>query len=167
MDEKEVRRVVETYSDMILRISYNYLQHTFDAEDICQTVLLKFISGDLSFDTKEYEKAWMIRTTINACHDLRRSAYSRKMVGLDAVKEKEAPKAPDSDLLEEIKKLPVNYRMSIYLYYYEGYSVKDIAKIMGKSKLAVSQYLSRGRRELRKRMEEEGIYGAKAGEIYE
>ena len=63
--------------------------------------------------------------------------------------------------------MPVNYRMSIYLYYYEGYSVKDIAKIMGKSKLAVSQYLSRGRRELRKKMEEEGIYGAKAGEIYE
>lgn len=167
MDEKEVRRVVETYSDMILRISYNYLQHTFDAEDICQTVLLKFISCDLSFDTNEHEKAWLIRTTINACRDLRKNAYSRKTVGLDAVTGKESPKAPDSDLLEEIKKLPVNYRMSIYLYYYEGYSVKEIAKIMGKSKFAVSQYLSRGRRELRKKMEEDGIYGAKAGEIYE
>ena len=79
----------------------------------------------------------------------------------------EAPKTPDSDLLEEIKKLPVNYRMSIYLYYYEGYSVKEIAKIMGKSKLAVLQYLSRGRRELRKKLDTEGAYGAKAGEIYE
>ena len=104
MDEKEVRRVVETYSDMILRISYNYLQHTFDAEDICQTVLLKFISCDLSFDTNEHEKAWLIRTTINACHDLRKNAYSRKTVGLDAVTGKESPKAPDSDLLEEIIK---------------------------------------------------------------
>ena len=167
MDEKEVRRVVETYSDMILRISYNYLQHTFDAEDICQTVLLKFISCDLSFDTNEHEKAWLIRTTINACHDLRKNAYSRKTVGLDAVTGKESPKAPDSDLLEEIKKLPVNYRMSIYLYYYEGYSVKEIAKIMDKSKFAVSQYLSRGRRELRKKLDTEGAYGAKAGEIYE
>ena len=167
MDEKEVRRVVETYSDMILRISYNYLQHTFDAEDICQTVLLKYISCDLSFDTTEHEKAWLIRTAINACHDLRKSAYSRKTVGLEDVTEKAAPPAPDPDLSEEIKKLPVNYRMSIYLHYYEGYSVKEIAKIMGKSQLAVSQYLSRGRRELRKNMEADGIYGAKAGEIYE
>ena len=117
MDEKEVRRVVETYSDMILRISYNYLQHTFDAEDICQTVLLKYISCDLSFDTTEHEKAWLIRTAINACHDLRKSAYSRKTVGLEDVTEKAAPPAPDPDLSEEIKKLPVNYRMSIYISY--------------------------------------------------
>ena len=153
MEEKEVRRVVETYSDMILRISYSYLQHTFDAEDICQTVLLKIISGNRSFDTSEHEKAWIIRTTINACHDLRKSAFFKNTVGFD--------------LLDEIKKLPVNYRMSIYLHYYEGYSVKEIAKIMGKSALAVSKYLSRGRKELRKSLCEDEAYGVKAGELYE
>ena len=167
MEEKEVRRVVETYSDMILRISYSYLQHTFDAEDICQTVLLKIISCNRSFDTSEHEKAWIIRTTINACHDLRKSAFFKNTVGFDAVSEKEATELPVSDLLDEIEKLPVNYRMSIYLHYYEGYSVKEIAKIMGKSALAVSKYLSRGRKELRKSLCEDEAYGVKAGELYE
>ena len=167
MEEKEVRRVVETYSDMILRISYSYLQHTFDAEDICQTVLLKIISCNRSFDTSEHEKAWIIRTTINACHDLRKSAFFKNTVGFDAVSEKEATELPVSDLLDEIKKLPANYRMSIYLHYYEGYSVKEIAKIMGKSALAVSKYLSRGRKELRKSLCEDEAYGVKAGELYE
>ena len=167
MEEKEVRRVVETYSDMILRIGYSYLQHTFDAEDICQTVLLKIISCNRSFDTSEHEKAWIIRTTINACHDLRKSAFFKNTVGFDAVSEKEATELPVSDLLDEIKKLPVNYRMSIYLHYYEGYSVKEIAKIMGKSALAVSKYLSRGRKELRKSLCEDEAYGVKAGELYE
>ncbi|SET97902.1 hypothetical protein SAMN04487771_10907, partial [[Clostridium] aminophilum] len=58
MDEKEVRRVVETYSDMILRISYNYLQHTFDSKDICQTVLLKYMINGETFDTEEHEVQW-------------------------------------------------------------------------------------------------------------
>ena len=58
MDEKEVRRVVKDYSDMIKRISYNYLQHTYDCDDICQTVFLKFLTGNISFESREHEKAW-------------------------------------------------------------------------------------------------------------
>ncbi|MCR5580037.1 MAG: RNA polymerase sigma factor [Pseudobutyrivibrio sp.] len=167
MDEKEVRRIVETYSDMILRISYNYLQHTFDAEDICQTVLLKFITNGIAFETKEHEKSWIIRTTINACHDLRRSAFFKRTVGLDAVAEKEAPAMPTSELLDEIKKLPLNYRISIYLHYYEGYSVKEISAVMGKPISAVSKYLSRGRQELKKSLTRDNAISIKAGELYE
>ena len=167
MDEKEVRRIVETYSDMILRISYNYLQHTFDSEDICQTVLLKYMTNGETFDTREHEKSWIIRTTINACHDLRRSAFFKRTVGLDAVAEKEAPMAPTSELLDEIKKLPLNYRISIYLHYYEGYSVKEISAIMDKPISAVSKYLSRGRQELKKSLTRDNVINIKAGELYE
>ena len=167
MEEREIKRVVEMYSDMILRISYSYLQHTYDSEDICQTVLLKYISCGKSFDTMEHEKAWIIRTTINACHDLRKSAFFKKTVALDTIAEKEAPAAPSSEIIDEIKKLSVNYRISIYLHYYEGYSVKEIAGIMGKSALAVSKYLSRGRAELKRNLTADAAYGEKAGEIYE
>ncbi len=48
MDEQEVRRVVKDYSDMIKRISYNYIQHTYDCDDICQTVFLKYLTGNIS-----------------------------------------------------------------------------------------------------------------------
>ena len=65
MDEFQARRLVNTYADMILRISYQYLKQTYDAEDICQTVFLKYISNDMTFDSIEHEKAWIIRTAIN------------------------------------------------------------------------------------------------------
>ena len=164
MDEKEVRRVVKDYSDMIKRISYNYLQHTYDCDDICQTVFLKFLTGNISFESREHEKAWMVRTTINACHDLKKSAFFRKTVALDEVTEKEAPQTKNSEILDEIWKLPGNYRTAIYLYYYEGYNTEEIADIMGKRKTAVSKYLSRGRKILKDTLSDEYAPRFKAGE---
>ena len=81
--------------------------------------------------------------------------------------EKEAPVAPTSELLDEIKKLPLNYRISIYLHYYEGYSVKEISDIMDKPISAVSKYLSRGRQELKKSLTRDNVINIKAGELYE
>ena len=167
MDEQEVRRVVQEYSDMIKRISYNYLKHTYDSEDICQTVLLKFLTGNVSFENREHEKAWIVRTTINACHDLKKSAFFRKTVSIDEAPEIEAQQSRDNDVLEEIWKLPANYRTAIYLYYFEGYNTEEIAEIMGKRKTAVSKYLSRGRKILKETLSEEYALKFKAGECYE
>ena len=167
MDEREVRRIVTEYSDMIKKITYNYLQNTYDCEDICQTVFMKYLTGKIVFDSREHEKAWMIRTAINACHDLKKTAFFRKTVSLDEAAEKEAPKTDDPQLLEEISKLPVNYRTAIYLHYYEGYNTEENADIMGKRKTAVSKYLQRGRKILKDTLEEEyGDVYKKAGEQY-
>ena len=166
MDEQEVRRVVKDYSDMIKRISYNYLQHTYDCDDICQTVFLKYLTGNISFESREHEKAWMVRTTINACHDLKKNAFFRKTVALDEVANEEASQTKKSEVLEEIWKLPGNYRAAIYLHYYEGYSTEEIADIMGKRKTAVSKYLSRGRRILKDALSDEYACFYKAGEQY-
>ena len=72
MDDREVRRVVTEYSSMIKRISYNYLKQPFDCDDICQTVFMKLLTGDYEFESSEHEKAWLVRTTINACKDFRK-----------------------------------------------------------------------------------------------
>jgi len=42
-DRAEAQRLVDTYSDLILRLSYTYLGSTADAQDICQTVFLKLL----------------------------------------------------------------------------------------------------------------------------
>ena len=74
IDRTEAERLVQTYSDMILRLSYTYLKSTQDAEDICQTVFLKLLTGGMVFDSPEHEKAWILRTAANACKDVLRSA---------------------------------------------------------------------------------------------
>jgi RNA polymerase sigma factor (sigma-70 family) len=83
MDEFHARRLVDLYADTILRISYSYLKQTCDAEDICQTVFLKYLTNDCTFDSIDHEKAWIIRTTINACKDYLKSAHFRRTVALD------------------------------------------------------------------------------------
>ncbi len=149
MEDKEARRLVESYSDMIFRISTNYLRKTSEAEDVCQTVFLKYITSAPVFDSPEHEKAWVIRTTINVCRDELKSAFFRRTTGFDELMDIKAPEDPDRWIMEEIMKLPLNYRVSIYLYYYEGYSAAEIADVLGKKESAVMAYLSRGRKKLK------------------
>ena len=80
IDRTEAERLVQTYSDMILRLSYTYLKSTQDAEDICQTVFLKLLTGGMVFDSPEHEKAWIIRATANDSFPTRRSSDHRKSV---------------------------------------------------------------------------------------
>ena len=155
MDDFQARRLVNLYADMILRISYQYLKQTCDAEDICQSVFLKYLTHDMTFDTAEHEKAWIIRTTINACKDHLKSAFFRRTVSLEDAVQIAAPAVPDSWLLDAMKGLPEKQRICLYLYYYEEYSAREIADILGASIPAVNQHLTRGRRKLRTLITEE------------
>ena len=111
-DRADAERLVQTYSDLILRLAYTYLKSTHDAED-----------------------------SLRAAH--------RRNVGLEAAAATPAPAAPDSDVLDAVMALPRKYREAVYLHYYEGYSVREIASLLGQSESAVSAHLSRGRKSLR------------------
>ena len=145
----EAERLVRTYSDLILRLAYTYLKSTHDAEDICQNVFLKLLTSGQTFDSPAHEKAWIIRTAANACKDVLRSAHRRRTVGLEAAAAAAAPPAPDSTVLDAVMALPEKYREAVYLHYYEGYSVREIASLLGRSEAAVTAHLSRGRKSLR------------------
>ena len=147
--EEQAVRLVRLYADLILRISFSYLKQTYDAEDICQTVFLKYLMTEPQFETPEHEKAWIIRTTINACKDHLKRAFFHRTAPLEEAAAIAAPQIPDTEILDALKKLPENYRISLYLFYYEEYSAAEIGEILGKSRNTVEQYLSRGRRKLR------------------
>lgn len=159
--EAEANRLVATYADTILRVSYTYLHSTQDAEDICQDVLLKALNRAERFESAEHERAWIIRVTINAAKDLLRRQSGRATVALDDIAEPVAPtRATERELaaraegiLERVMALPLEYREAIYLHYYEGYSIKQIAAIVHASESAVATRLSRGRSKLRPALE--------------
>ena len=70
-DRVEAERLVNTYSDLILRLSYTYLNSTCDAQDICQTVFLKLLQAPRSFDNTEHERAWHNPPTKKLLKELR------------------------------------------------------------------------------------------------
>ncbi len=59
-------------------------------------------------------------------------------------------------MTQAVLSLPARYRIPIHLYYYEEYSVAEIAGIMGKSEGTVKSWLSRARALLRDKLKEEG-----------
>lgn len=156
LEAREAERLVDTYADLILRLSYTYLNHTQDAQDICQTVFLKLLEKAPAFQSPEHEKAWIIRTTANACKDLLKSHWRKTSVPLEAAAAVPAPQPEEGSLLAAVNLLPPQYRAVIYLYYYEGYSAKEIARLLGSNPATVSTRLRRGRARLKALLEQEG-----------
>ena len=151
--ENEAERLVRTYADLILRLGYTYLKSTHDAEDVCQNVLIKLLQGGRAFESAEHERAWVVRTTANACKDVLRSGSRRTSVALEAAAGAAAPEAPDGDVLEAVMALPQAYREALYLHYYEGYTAREIAQMTDRTEDAVAAHLSRGRAKLRAALE--------------
>lgn len=152
--EKEYIQIVEKFSDMIFRIAYQNLYHIDDAEDVVQDVFLKLLKQkDKCFHDYEHLKSWLIRVTINQCLDYKKSFFRKNTVSLEDF---EIPyEQEERKILEELYQLPKDYRNILYLYYYEGYTIKEIAKILGKKQNTVNSKLTRGRNQLKKIMEVE------------
>ena len=153
LDAREAERLVETYADLILRLSYTYLSHTQDAQDVCQTVFLKLLERAPVFAGPDHEKAWIIRTTVNTCKDLLKSHWRKTTAPMEAA----AAEAEDGSLLAAVNLLPPKYRLVIYLYYFEGYSAQEIARLLGCPRTTVSTQLRRGREQLKPLLESEGV----------
>ena len=147
--QREAERLAETYADPILRLSYAYLKNTHDAQDICQTVFVKLLTDQRTFESPEHERAYLLRMAANACKDLLKSPWHQRTCGLEACGEVPAPEAEDGSVLSAVNELPPGYRSVIYLFYYEGYQAAEIGQILGLPTATVHTRLARGRAKLR------------------
>ena len=148
--EQEVNRIIEQYADMVRRLCLIHLKNQADAEDIFQTVFLKYALSTVEFQDGEHEKAWLIRVTINACRDLLKVFFRSHTVPLDELTEQAAEMPEDHrEVLEAVLALPQKYREVIYLHFYEGYTAPEIGRILGKNPNTVYTLLTRAKKELR------------------
>lgn len=148
-DRTQAEYLVYTYSDLILRLSYTYLKSTHDAEDICQTVFLKYLTAGQTFRDREHEKAWIIRTAVNACKDVLKSGWRTRTCNMEACAEVAAPEMRDDSLMTAVQSLPDKYRIPLYLHYYEGYKTYEIAEMLGERPATINTRIDRARGKLR------------------
>ena len=152
--EEAIRRLVEAYSGMLLRLAATRLDSVQDAEDAVQDVFLKLLSTRPSFRDAGHEKAWLIRATLHRASDIRRRAG--RTVPLEAAENAPArAEAPEGALLSAMRALPPAYSAVLHLHYYEGYSIKEIAALLRLPAATVGTRLARGRERLRKMLKEE------------
>lgn len=151
MTDERAEYLVDRYADLLLRIGKTWLGDLDDAKDICQTVLIRLLENPRDFPDRTQERAWVVRLAVNECKNWRKTAWFRRRVPLDESLQLTvaAPEPEDGSLLALVQALPARYREVIFLRYYEGYEVKEIAALLGRSPALVSTHLKRGREKLR------------------
>ncbi|MCI9531021.1 MAG: sigma-70 family RNA polymerase sigma factor [Lachnospiraceae bacterium] len=161
-EESRVLECYQAYKDTIFKLAYSYCKDKGQAEDAFQEVFYKFMKRNPQFRDREHEKAWFIRTTINVCKDILKSKWSRMVVQLEEWDGDHAFQDGSGDIFDELREailsLPEKYRVPIHLYYYEEYTVREIAQILHRSESAVQTQLQRGREKLKQKMERSDKY---------
>lgn len=152
--DKELTQSYETHVDMVYRLCFTLLKNRFDTEDAVQTTFIKLLHCNKSFQSPEHEKAWLIVTASNTCKDLLRRA-SRREESLELHAEVPAQATADAmrnDVLDAVLALPLKYRTTVYLYYYEGYSGAEIAAMLHKPASTIRNYLHEARQILKQQL---------------
>lgn len=146
--------VVERYGDEMLRLAILYLGSREQAEDAVQDSFIKIFRA-ANGDT--LSKSFVMRVLVNTCKDYLKSGWAKKVSLVDEYPECEAADGPEraeeGALRHEILALPPKYREVILLRYYEGFSVGEIARMLGAPQPTVSIRLKRACAILEKRLE--------------
>ena len=136
----------DKYADMLYRLALSHTQSKEDAEDAVQDVFTKYITVSARFSDEGQEKAFLIRATVNRCHDLTRRKKIREHDSLDDITD--LPQEENervSELMKTLASLPEKYKTAIVLHYLEDFSVEEVSRALGISVSATKMRLSRGR----------------------
>lgn len=143
----------ELYCDLVYKICIVRLGSKENAEDAMQNVFIKLYSKAPVFSSAQEEKAWIIRVAINVCKDFQKSFWQRNTIGLDEISEISDGGFEEKQKLIDIFNISPKYRTVLQLYYYEGYSEREIAGILRIAEKSVAMQLYRARKKLKNEME--------------
>ena len=154
----EFREFYDRQVKRVYRLAMVMMGNISDAEDVTQTVFLKAWEKKPDFRDADHEIAWILTTTRNQCKDIHKSFYRRKRADLENAP---APQVTletqmDSEIWEALQSLTEKYRMVLYLYYYEGYSVRELSVILRRRESTLQTQLATGRKQMKSLLELKG-----------
>ncbi len=156
MDRAEFGYYAEKYKDTVYRVALNFMGNAQDAEDAVQETLLKLYLSRERFQGEEHVKRWLIRVGLNFCKNAARDAKRRVPTPPEDLAAGIPFEAEEQiGLFTAVMSLPEKYRVPLYLFYYEEYSVREIARILELSESNVTTRLQRARGMLKKELVEE------------
>ena len=151
-----VKELFEKYRNNLYAAAFNICGNAADAEDVVQDTFIQYYLLKKEFDNEQHIRAWLIRVAINKAKNTNRTFWRRNKVPLEECIETLTFETPESEeLFETVMKLPEKYRIVIHLFYYEDYTVHEIADILRITESNVKVRLSRGRGMLKETLREE------------
>ena len=151
---KEIEETVNTYGPLVYRVAYAHSNIKADADDVFQEVFLLYAKKRPAFQSEAHRRNWLINVTLKYCKKTARASLRQRTVPLDEAL-CGAADPPGEDALTvyaAVKSLPVKYRVPVYLFYYEGLSVQQIAETLGEKPSTVKSRLFRAREKLREQL---------------
>lgn len=146
-----MEEVIQREKDLVYRLAFSQCHQKDQADDIFQNVMYRYLKRKPTFESLEHEKAWFIRVTLNCSKTSLKSFWNNRVEEIDEqayiFEKKEVVLTP------YLNKLPKKYNAVLYLFYYEGYSTKEMAKLLHIKENNVRVLLNRARNQLRKEIE--------------
>ena len=146
-----MEEVIQREKDLVYRLAFSQCHQKDQADDIFQNVMYRYLKRKPTFESLEHEKAWFIRVTLNCSKTSLKSFLNNRVEEID--EQSYIFEKKEIDLTPYLNKLPKKYNAVLYLFYYEGYSTKEMAKLLHIKENNVRVLLNRARNQLRKEIE--------------
>lgn len=157
MTKEEFVQQVDQARGTLYRVTCAYLRQECDRLDAVQEALLKAWQGMGKLRQEAYFRTWLVRILIRECVNIQRS--QRRMAPTEILPDVSAPETAQSlELREAILALPEQLRITVVLFYMEGYSVEEIARTLRVPRGTVCSRLARARRQMKLELEEEAVW---------
>ena len=150
-----VQELMNKYKNSIYAAAFSVCGNASDAEDVVQDTFFRYYMTHKEFDNEQHIRAWLLRVASNKAKNTRSTFWRRNTLPLEEYIETLSFETPETkELFEEVMRLPDKYRIVIHLFYYEDYSIKEIARILKASESNIKVRLSRGRAKLKEALKE-------------
>ncbi|MBR0171824.1 MAG: RNA polymerase sigma factor [Lachnospiraceae bacterium] len=148
--------VIRNHQERLYATAFSICRNAADAEDVVQDTIVKYHQAKKSFESEEHIRAWLLRVCINLSKNIVSSFWNRNRRSWEDFAETLCfTEETDKRLFETVMGLPEKYRIVIHLFYYEGYSVQEISKLLHRREGTVKSHLSRGRKILKLELQED------------
>lgn len=153
---KSIEWLMNEYQTNLFVTAFHICQNAEDAKDVVQDTFITYYKSNQQFRDELHIRAWLFRVVINKAKDVNKSFWNRNTIPLkDYVMTLPFETHEESKLFETVLNLPQKYRIVIHFYYYEDFSIKEIAQILHISESNVKIRLSRGRKMIKDVLQED------------
>lgn len=150
-DRSRFEEIYQEYRNLMYYVAYKRMQHEQDAEDVVHHVFVKIAENIKNIEpVSPKTKQFIVTMVDNRVTDVFRVRGRHPVVmNDDELKNSSVTENEGEDLLTEcILKLPEQQRMVIWMKYKQGYSLREIAKMLGISLVWAQKIDQRAKKKL-------------------
>lgn len=151
-DEASFHQVLTLIQPKLLTFAASFLKDQSLAQDAVQEAMMAIIKGVRKLKSHKKFHAWIYQVTRNKCLDLiRKNQKYKNDSSIDTSNELVADNKIELqlDMMGRIKQLPHKQKNIIQLFYYDGFSIKEIAEILNKPAGTIKALLFDARNQLK------------------